>query len=158
MKKLLIYTIIVLYFSLNGIFAQKNQGSVIIYADSKIDQMMEFHKKLSLQNPGLKGYRVQIFFDSGNYSKNNAKEAEQRFLENYPNQEVYLMFDEPYYKVRVGNFRTQLEAEGFLNSIINNYPNAFVVPDFIEFPSIYDESGKKIEVFLQNQTQEIEEY
>ena len=48
----------------------------------------------------------------------------------------YLIFQEPYYKVRIGDYRTKMEAEKFLNEIEQDYPNAFVVQDEINFPSL----------------------
>jgi hypothetical protein len=38
--------------------------------------------------------------------------------------------------VRVGDYRTRLEAEAFLKRISGNYPNAFVVKDEIDFPKL----------------------
>ncbi|HRZ76622.1 MAG TPA: SPOR domain-containing protein, partial [Bacteroidales bacterium] len=40
------------------------------------------------------------------------------------------------YKVRVGDFRTRLEAEGFLQQILTEYPGAFVIKDMIRFPPL----------------------
>jgi hypothetical protein len=53
-------------------------------------------------------------------------------MEVYPEVSAYLTFKAPYYRVRVGDFRTKLEAEGFLFQLATNYPNAFTVPDRIQ--------------------------
>ena len=39
-----------------------------------------------------------------------------------------------YYRVRVGDFRTRLEAEKFLRKISRKYPGAWVIQDYINFP------------------------
>ena len=58
------------------------------------------------------------------------------FASRYPSVNSYLNYDEPYYKVRVGDFRTRLDATRFLKTIQNEYPSAFIVIDRIGFPAI----------------------
>jgi hypothetical protein len=94
------------------------------------------YNKLLLEHPGMEGFRIQIFFDSGNSSKQAAMNVKRNFENRFPDIETYISFEEPNYKIRVGNFRTKLDAEGCLKKIAAQYPNAFVVPDFIEFPKI----------------------
>jgi hypothetical protein len=55
-------------------------------------------------------------------------------MEKYSDANGYLTFDEPYYRVRVGDFRTRLEAEKFLRKISRKYPGAWVIQDYINFP------------------------
>jgi hypothetical protein len=57
-----------------------------------------------------------------------------RFSGQYPEIRAYLSFKEPYYRVRVGDFRTRLEAEGFMKSVKTEYPNAFATADKINPP------------------------
>jgi hypothetical protein len=54
----------------------------------------------------------------------------------FPEQGVYLMFQSPYYKVRVGDFRTRMDAEGFKQKLLDEFPDAFVVKDEINFPEL----------------------
>jgi hypothetical protein len=35
----------------------------------------------------------------------------------------------------VGDFRTRLEAAGFLKQINSSFPNAFIVPDEVKLPA-----------------------
>jgi hypothetical protein len=91
---------------------------------------------LNVKSPRIDGWRVNIFFETGNNSKKLAMEAKAGFVQKYPNVPSYLVFQEPYYKIRVGDYRTQLEAEKFLKIIAAEYPNAFVVEDKINFPEL----------------------
>ena len=106
-------------------------GRVEIVKDEKITQLTEQYKKMSLNNPEIDGYRVQIFFDSGSNSKNKATSVKGEFDAIYPGVKSYLSYKEPYYRVRVGDFRTLIEAVGFQKKITNEYPNAFPVKDKI---------------------------
>jgi len=114
----------------------QQRGSVEINTDGNVRKALSAYSKLLSDYPGMEGFRVQIFFNSGNSSKQTAMNAKRIFETRFPDIETYISFEEPNYKVRVGNFRTKLDAEGCLKKIAGSYPNAFVVPDFIEFPKI----------------------
>ncbi len=111
-------------------------GEVTIIKDSRINQLEEQYLKYAANQNRLDGFRVQIFFDSGNQSKRNASSTRERFLQRYPSTNAYIDFKEPFFRVRVGDFRTRLEAEGFKQIISGDYPNAFTVNDKINPPSI----------------------
>ena len=122
-----------LFITLTGLaFSQKAEDYTYVNRDARIDRLLEKHRQYNQSNPGVDGFRVQIFFDSGNNSKKAAQTSRERFMEVYPEVSAYLTFKAPYYRVRVGDFRTKLEAEGFLFQLATNYPNAFTVPDRIQ--------------------------
>jgi hypothetical protein len=52
----------------------------------------------------------------------------------FTDEQAYLLFQEPNYKVRIGDFRTQLDALGYMRKIQVAYPNAFIVYDKINLP------------------------
>ncbi len=135
------HLILLVSFAAFGLTAAAQHGSVQIVGDERIDLLIEKHKYLCRHQSTLNGWRVQIFFDSGPNSKRKATEALNRFATKYHNEKTYLSFKEPYYRVRVGDFRTRLEAEGFLNSIKADYPNAFTTSDKINPPSALPPEG-----------------
>lgn len=108
-------------------------GKVTIYQDEKMVKLSDLYKEVNQRDPSFDGFRVQIFFDSGNNSKNRATEALETFQEKYSEIKAYLSFKQPYYRIRVGNFRTRSEAIGFQKRIQADYPNAFTVKDRILF-------------------------
>lgn len=86
-----------------------------------------------------KGYRVQIFFDSGNNSRMQATTIRNEFASRYPKISTYIIFKEPNFRVRVGDFRTRSDARGFQQLIADKYPQSFVVKDDINYPKhIYE--------------------
>lgn len=117
-------------------------GRVTVNSPDRIERLVEKHKEISKLHPEFEGYRVQIFFDSGNSSKSRAFEAYKNFLSRYPGHEAYVVYQEPNYKVRAGDFRTRLEAEGFLLLVVADFPSAFVIKDMIKFPPL--RSGSEI--------------
>jgi hypothetical protein len=117
-----------------GLKAQElliGNGHVEVVKDEKIDQLTDQYRKMSLNNPEIDGYRVQIFFDSGSNSKNKAVSIKGEFDLGNPETKSYLSYKEPYYRVRVGNFRTLSEAVGFQKKLSTSYPNSFAVKDKI---------------------------
>lgn len=117
-----------------SVFSQsENNGKVEINADSRINTLIEKHKSVSGKEKII-GWRVQIFFDSGNNSKNKAYSKKGAFSAKYPNVGSYLSFQSPNYKVRVGDFRTRMDAEGFKKMLLSDHPDSFVVRDEIKFP------------------------
>jgi hypothetical protein len=112
------------------------KGSVEVIQDSRIDSIVKMHIAYNKTQDGMMGYRVQIFFDAGNNSLDRAEAAALEYQTLYPADTAYISFTEPYYKVRVGDFRTRIEAEGFMHKILGDYPNAFVIKDRIRFPEL----------------------
>lgn len=106
-------------------------GKVEIVQDERITQLADQYRKMSLNNPEIDGYRIQIFFDSGSNSKNAATNIKAGFEAVYPEIKSYLSYKEPYYRIRIGDFRTLIEAVGFQKKIADEYPNSFPVTDKI---------------------------
>ncbi len=130
----------VLFIFILSIVTLKAQN-IVVQRDSLIDKLIENHKQANIKIGVISGYRVQIFFDSGNNSRQNAEAIKNNFTLKYPDVPVYLTFKEPNFRVRIGDFRTLIEARGFLNRIQIEYPNAFVIKDKIKFPIL---QNKKI--------------
>jgi hypothetical protein len=111
-------------------------NNTLIVQDSRVDTLVKLHIEANDFNPAIEGWRIQIFFEAGNYSKSQAIEAKSTFVNKYSDVSAYLIFQEPYYKVRIGDYRTKMEAEAFLKKISGSYPNAFVVKDEINYPKL----------------------
>jgi len=116
--------------------SSKGKGHIQIIQDDKVDLLVSKHVQINQNRKGIDGYRIQIFFDSGNNSKTKAQSIYEGFKAKYPNVGAYLTFKSPNYKVRVGDFRTRLDAQRFLNEIINEYPNAWIIADLINLPNV----------------------
>ncbi|MBE9491698.1 MAG: SPOR domain-containing protein [Bacteroidetes bacterium] len=121
---------------------EENHGYVAIYQDSRINSLIEKHIfinehfLLNKENHAIEGYRLQIFFESGNNSSTQARQIKEEFEKKYKSVPAYITWKAPNFRVRVGDFRTRMEAEGFLQKIIQNYPNAWIIKDEINFPNL----------------------
>jgi len=79
------------------------------------------------------GYRIQIAAYSGVNSRSQAESARNTFNNLFPYTKSYLIYNEPYFKVRVGNYYTRLQAFKDLETIRETYPSAYIVPDKINY-------------------------
>ena len=93
-----------------------------INQSQQIKDLMEVKKEFAKQE---KTYQIQIY--NGNISEANEqiKRAASKF--SYP---CSLTFETPNYKVRIGLFRTRLEAEKALTKVKGSYPAAFVIAPY----------------------------
>jgi hypothetical protein len=85
------------------------------------------NKKLS----GVPGYRIRIYSESGVGAKEEQQRVRARFLSHYPNIDAYYRYDEPYFKVYVGDCRTRSEAQKLYDEIKENFPNSIIGEDYI---------------------------
>lgn len=106
------------------------QAQVKITGDVAVTQMVEKHVELNGMVKTIPGYRVQIASFSGTNSKMSAFNLRDRFLLDYPAMQAYIVFDEPNFKVKVGDFRTRLEAYAFLQQIKETY-KGYIIKDNI---------------------------
>ena len=81
----------------------------------------------------ISGYRIQIAAYSGVNSRSQAESARNSFNSLFPYTRSYLIYNEPYFKVRVGNYYTRLQAYKDLEAIRATYPSAYIVPDKISY-------------------------
>lgn len=74
----------------------------------------------------FRGYRVCIFFDNGQDARAGAVAAKTLFEENYPGVRVYMVYENPYFKVTVGNCLTAEEAIILKGKVSATFPKAFL--------------------------------
>lgn len=83
---------------------------------------------------GMDGFRVQLFFGS----RDEAQRLKGEFLKLYPKEKAYISYQAPNFKLRIGNYRTQLNAEKFMYEIKGKFPSAYVVNERVELPKYGD--------------------
>jgi len=86
---------------------------------------------------GMDGYRIQIYSSSNRNAREESKRARMEFISKFPDITSYPLYADPgYFKVRVGDFRTKAEATRLFRIISKEFPDAYIVPDFICFPDL----------------------
>ena len=115
------------------------RGQVEVVKDSRIDSIIA-HRLIASKSPLGKignssgyGYRVQ-FFISPNRNDIYAKQA--AFNEMYPDLRTYIIYQEPNYKLKAGDFRTRLEAQKLMRDIRPQFPTLFIISEKINLPKL----------------------
>ncbi len=108
-------------------------GTVTVTQDPRLRQIVKRH--IEVNNNKFDGWRVQIYFGSGQRAMAAAQNAKKKFLIRYGNKNgAYIVYDSPFFKVRVGDFRTKAEAMFFQTQIKKTFPQSWVIPDKVFYP------------------------
>jgi hypothetical protein len=105
---------------------------LIINSDARVDTLIQIHREESTRKGGIDGFRVQIFQGT----KDAAYQAKAKFISTYENIKVYVLFQSPDFKVRIGDFRTKSEAIKLKYLIKNEFPAGYIIEDIISLPEL----------------------
>jgi hypothetical protein len=116
------------------VFSQEKSDSLDTSSSKTIkDKRIDVLQYIYISTFELEGYRVQIH--QGN-KKQPANQTRASFLRIHPKTKAHLDYEQPYYKVRVGDFKTKLEALKYKKNIIKEFPNSFIVNDEIDISEL----------------------
>lgn len=77
----------------------------------------------------VSGYRLRIYFDNSQNAREVSGQIADTFAVRYPGVPVFRMYDNPYFKVTVGEFRSKSDAMRFMEAIRPEYPTVFLVKE-----------------------------
>jgi SPOR domain len=127
-----VYIILLLIISGPELFSQV----VTIHKDPRLDLLIS--KQVELNNVAYKennrtGYGFRVLVINTN-DRNKAIEVKSKMMTEFPEHKTYLVYQSPYFKIQVGNFRERKEAEALRKKIIQFYPTGvIVVPATVEY-------------------------
>jgi SPOR domain len=130
----IIFTIL-LSFIITELFSQTDSPTVVIYKDPRIDVLVK--KQIDINEETTRdsrrtasGYRILVINSN---DRKKVFDAKARIYQLYPELKPYLLYQAPFYKLKVGNFRTKEEAEEFRVELSRDFPTGlFIVRDIIE--------------------------
>ena len=117
------------------LYSQSDTPSVVVYKDSRIDllikKQIDINEETTRENRRTaSGYRILVI-NSNDRKKVFAAKA--KIYQLYPDLKPYLLYQAPFYKLKVGNFRTKEEAEEFRIELSRDFPTGlYIVRDIIE--------------------------
>ena len=111
-------------------------ANVVIKKDARVDVLGE---KMLAYNIGLaknirsgKGYRLMVLSTN---DRNLAMQLRSKLLQQYPEHKVYMIYQNPFIKLKMGNFVEKEEAENFKKQLLKQKimpGNIYVLPENIE--------------------------
>ena len=120
-----------------------NVGQLNIQQDRAIDSLINRYILISKKTYsekgyyGMDGFRIQIYASSNRNAREESNKARADFMNKFPDIVTYQLFQDPgYFKIRVGDFRTKTEATRLFLIISKDFPDAYFVPDIINFPDL----------------------
>ena len=96
---------------------------------ARVDAAME---QIAVANKNVRyaqGYRIQIY--SGN-NRDEANNARNRSYALFPDITPHIVYNQPTFRVKVGDFVDRLDAQRVYAGLVAEFPNAMVVQDKVE--------------------------
>jgi hypothetical protein len=135
-QPLLFALILLLSVKVNPVFSQKDSGVVEVIKDPRIDLLVkkqaQINKVAVYKNSRgeYKGYRIMIM------STNNrelAYKTRSDMLRYFPDQNVYMGYQAPYFKIKIGDFLKRPEADAFKKELSQVFDQStYVIQDIIK--------------------------
>lgn len=137
-------TFIVLALSANDSIAKSNlkiiqamEENVVVHQSADIDRLIQDKiDGTQREEVQIQGYRVQVF--SSNHqqtAKNAAFDVEKQIKESDLDVDIYVLYNPPFWKVRLGDFRNQQDAALLRDEVLRLFPqlqgDTYIVRDQI---------------------------
>ena len=117
---LIILLIAIPFWSVNS-----QNGYVKINKSEKLEKIILLKKDL---NSKIENLKIQIY----NGNREQAEKIKEEYIEKFNDSVVKIIYETPNYKVWVGSFFTQLEADKFLLKIRKKFKSAFIFrPEYL---------------------------
>src|SRR4030095_9912347 len=126
---------LLLSFVIAQLYAQTDTTSVVVYKDPRIDLLVK--KQIDINEETTResrrtasGFRILVI-NSNDRKKFFAAKA--KIYQLYPELKPYLSYQAPFYKLKVGNFKTREEAVEYQTALSRDFPSGlFIVREIIE--------------------------
>lgn len=105
-----------------------------ITRDIRLDALLDSTIARNQHAPDIKGYRIQLYTGT---ERKGALEVKSELQKKFPELRTYIIYQQPYFKVRVGDYRNQVEAQPdyYKLQLSGKFSKAFIIPDMINLPN-----------------------
>ncbi|MBQ9253164.1 MAG: hypothetical protein IJ180_00125 [Bacteroidales bacterium] len=145
----LIFAFILLCFCQKKTYAQ-----VEVIADGRLQTILEQHVAYNQMARTFAGFRLKVAKFSGDNARSKAFNLKEQLQNIYPKERAYVIFDEPDFVVKFGDFVTKLDAQAMLIQIKPQIPTTVIIQDQINAPVISQEDLKQVEYYEDNMEEE----
>lgn len=127
------------------VFAQAPTGdslkNISVTKDPRIALLVKKNRDINEEvylktRRNVSGYRLQVINTN---DRTKAISIKTKLLQEFPEEKIYLIYQSPYFKIQMGNFKSKPDAEKLLKQVNKVYPNGvFVVPAKVELKPTKD--------------------
>jgi hypothetical protein len=100
-----------------------------INQEPAIANLLYQYKEYNRKREFGEGFRIQITYTD---VRDEVYKSKGALYKEFPDLSSYVEYEQPYYKLRVGDFKSRLEATYYLQLVVTLYPGAFIVRDKIK--------------------------
>jgi hypothetical protein len=110
-------------------------NTVIVHKDPRLDMLVKKQAQINEETSRegrktAKGFRLLVINTN---KRDDALAAKTRVYTFFPELKAYLIYQSPYFKLKVGNFRDRKEAEDYQQRLKTYFPSGvFIMNDIIE--------------------------
>jgi hypothetical protein len=110
-------------------------ATVAVAKDPRVDKLIlkqiEINEETTKETrKNMPGFRIQVINTT---DRNKVFAAKAKVYQEFPDLKPYLLYQAPNYKLKVGNFKTQEEAEEMQRQLERLFPSGtYVIRDIIE--------------------------
>ncbi len=117
--------------------SESDEGSVEITQSLEIDDLVGIHLDMNKRAGGVDGFRIQLYLGSSNNAKKEASEVKAKVLSLFQDEKIYMMYEAPFWRVQVGDFRSKSESLDLYKRLKKEFPSCYPVPvDNIQLSSL----------------------
>lgn len=111
------------YFSLLIIFGY----NLLVYSqnsDAQMEKILQERRDYNKTIAVFDGFKIQIF---NGLSESQARQAQAKFTSSFSGIPVQFFYEQPDWKVQVGNYRYKEDAQSVLPAIRKKFPGALIL-------------------------------
>ena len=129
------YLFVALLFFAQRDWAQADTSGVVVTKDPRVDLLVR--KQIAINEEttresrrNVPGFRIQVM---NTPDRNKVYDAKVKVYQEFPDWKPYLLYQAPNYKLRVGDFKTEEEAQAAMQQLSRLFPQGmYVIRDLIE--------------------------
>ncbi len=125
----------IVYFFYSNVSYSQDSTSVTgnknftVKQDAQIASLLYKYKEYNRKREFAEGFRIQIMYTD---VRDEVYKSKGAMYKEFSDLSSYVEYEQPYYKLRLGDFKSRLEATYYLQQVITLYPGAFIVRDKIK--------------------------
>jgi hypothetical protein len=135
MNKILSFFVPLMFVMLLQASAQTSENTVVVHKDPRLDMLV--NKQIEINEITTRnarrfapGFRILVISSN---DRNKVTEAKTRIYRQFPELKAYMLYQSPFFRLKVGNFRDREEAEEYLQDISRLFDGGvYIVPDTVE--------------------------
>ncbi|KYP15007.1 MAG: hypothetical protein A1D16_10200 [Flavihumibacter sp. CACIAM 22H1] len=116
-------------------YAAPKPDTIIVKKDPRLDQLVKKQTEINEvttreSRRNVPGFRIQVINTT---DRNAAMQAKTTVYRLFPELKAYLLYQAPYFRLRVGNFEDRKMAESYQRQLSREFKqNVYIVNDVVE--------------------------